>query len=131
MRTKPLILLLILATLLVVAGCAGSKKTAVSPYAGLWSFTVDAGGDIYTGTLTISDEGGAPVGSIYSERDRATIPLENVLFDAPALGFQLRHPMYGRLTAQTTIEGDLLRGSISVPGEGSFQIRGQRKPADT
>lgn len=131
MRSLSSTLLLVVATLLLGAGCAGTRKAAVSPYAGVWTFTVDAAGDLYTGTLTITDEGGAPNGSIYSDRDRATLEMENVTFEAPELGFQIRHPMYGRLTGRTTIEGDQLRGSLAVPGEGSFPLRGHRKPADS
>ncbi len=128
MRAISVVSLSFLGLVLIGSGCAGPKKATVSPYAGVWSFTVDAAGDLYTGTITITDEGGDLAGSIYSDRDRATLPMENVTFEAPSLGFQILHPMYGRLTGQTTIEGEVLRGSLSVPGEGSFQIRGRRTP---
>lgn len=127
---KPLrsisVLILLLALL---AGCAGTKKAALSPAAGTWSFRLDAGSEVRTGSFTVVDTKGELTGSLFDEYNQATLPLSGVAFVAPALTFEVEHPDYGTLKAELTLEADAYQGRLSVPYEGSFPIRGQRAQA--
>ncbi len=122
-----------LALLLVVlapAGCAASREAAVGPAVGEWDYEIATPDGNYTGTLTITGTPGELSGSFYSNDDGGTIPLETVVYEAPAFNCAFVHPQFGRLTVQSTLEEGTLDGTISVPGYGEMPFDATKLAAE-
>ena len=120
----------ILLSVLLVAGCASTKKAAEHPLSGMWEYAVDTPEGVYNGVITIAEANGALMGSITSDALSGAMDLSNLVFAENKLSFKFDSGQYGVLDLNVTVDGDSFAGAISMPGVGDMPVTGSKKMAD-
>lgn len=128
MRTNTLYSILL--TVLLVAGCASTKKAAEHPLVGMWEYAVDTPEGVYNGLVTITEANGSLMGSITSEALSGAMDLTDLTFAENMLSFKFDSGQYGVLDLNATVDGNSFEGALSMPGVGDMPITGSKKMAD-
>ncbi len=120
MRTlKNLFFLLLLAAPLAAVA-------APSPVVGAWNYTFDAGGTVYSGIITVTEQDGVYQGTI-TVADSPASPLDSVKVEGNTLYFEFVAGEYGQMKITATIDGDNFAGDWNAVNFGSFPVSGTRK----
>lgn len=122
--------LVVLFVLVLIAGCAGSKKAARQPHplAGDWTYQVDTPDGTYAGTISLKEaEGGTLDGVIAGEGLSGAAAMTDLMFDANKLTFKFDSGTYGVIGVDVAVAGNAFAGLINVDGVGEMPIKGARK----
>ena len=120
----------LLLSVLLLAGCASTKKAAEHPLSGMWDYAVDTPEGVYNGVISITEAEGSLVGSITSDALSGTMDLTDLIFADNKLSFKFDSGQYGVLDLNVTVDGDSFNGAISVPGIGEMPVTGSKKMGD-
>ena len=120
----------LLLSVLLLAGCASTKKAAEHPLSGMWDYAVDTPEGVYNGVISITEAEGSLVGSITSDALSGTMDLTDLAFADNTLSFKFDSGQYGVLDLNVTVDGNSFNGSISVPGIGEMPVTGSKKMGD-
>lgn len=128
MRLQSLLTLFL--SVLVIAGCASTKKAAEHPLAGMWEYSVDTPEGVYEGLITLAEMDGNLMGTLTSDALDGTVELNNIMFDENnKLAFKFDGGQFGMLDLNVTVNGDTFDGAITVPGVGDLPVNGSKKMA--
>ncbi|MBX2820699.1 MAG: hypothetical protein KTR29_13490 [Rhodothermaceae bacterium] len=127
---RPNTVFTLLLSVLLLAGCASTKKAAEHPLSGMWDYAVDTPEGVYNGVISITEAEGSLVGSITSDALSGTMDLTDLAFADNKLSFKFDSGQYGVLDLNVTVDGNSFNGAISVPGVGEMPVSGSRKMGD-
>ncbi len=103
---------------------SGSAEGEANPV-GTWSYTVETPQGAISGTLTITGSPGNLSGTITGAgQDEAR--LEDVELSGSQLSFAFDAGQFGRVTAEVTLDGDSLDGTLTTPDGEAVSIEGTR-----
>ena len=105
---------------------APSDPNAVVNPAGSWSYAVESPDGEVEGTLTISGSPGDLSGTIETPLSPDPIPLDNVEIEGNLLTFSFSAGPMGTISAELTLDGDELEGTISGADFGGLPMTGTR-----
>ncbi|MEM1093814.1 MAG: hypothetical protein AAGJ10_04350 [Bacteroidota bacterium] len=107
---------LLIAGLLLMAGCAGSKAVSADTIVGTWDYTIEGPGSPSTGTFTIEQSGEELVGEITGEALNGDIALSDIVFENKMVSFKFDSGRLGEIAVRGTVDGSTLSGSIDAVG---------------
>ncbi len=93
--------------------------------AGTWSYSVSSPQGDFDGTLTLTGEPGDLSGAITGP-DGEEIEIENVQLDGADLSFEFDAGQMGAISAEATISGDEMEGTMTLADFGSFPFTATR-----
>lgn len=105
---------------------APSDPNAVVNPAGTWSYTVESPDGEVAGTLTITGNSGRLSGSIETPLSPDPIALDNIELDGNLLTFSFNAGPMGTISANVTLDGDSLDGSVSGADFAGLPMTGTR-----
>lgn len=122
-------LLLVFATLFVLAGCASSQRSTRAA-SGTWTYTVygTPEGDV-NGELRLVASDDALAGEFTSELARRPAPLKDVRLDGQSLAFSASVDIDGDLietATSATLNDDSMEGTMEIAGVGSYRFTATR-----
>lgn len=118
---------LLLLSVFLFAGCAGTKKAAEEmvkaphPLTGVWNYSLDTPQGVYTGVMTFAELESMLTGTITSDdQPDQTAALEDLSFDneMSKLKFKFDGGEFGTLSVNSTMEGDKMNGTMTIGAYG-------------
>ena len=128
MKTNSLFTLLFVFVML--AGCAGSKKAAVHPLAGMWDYAVDTPEGVYEGTINVIEAEGTLMGSLTNSALSGQMDLNGINFLEDQLSFSFDSGTYGIIDVKVDVDGNTFKGLLTIDGIGEMPITGTKKMSD-
>lgn len=93
---------------------------------GTWTLEVRTPDGPIPATLELEAEGGELTGTVSASVLPTPSTIEDVEIDGDRLTFTFRTSQYGRVSADLTVSGSSLSGTVEVPGEGAFDVDGTK-----
>jgi hypothetical protein len=114
------------------AGAAAkpADPKVIASVAGRWSYKVEVPGESQQGTLTLRENNGVLEGEVSSEQAQQSQPIEGASIEDNRVNFSTRFDVGGGQNIvvewNLTLDGDSLKGSVTVGQFGTFGVDGQR-----
>lgn len=112
------------------AGAANGAPTGKVSVAGTWAYEINADGQVFDGTVNLSDNGGALSGTWSSSQLPGANALDNIQLKGNQLSFNSTIDMGGQsmtLDFDLTVDGNTFNGRVRVGPMGTFDIKGNRR----
>lgn len=107
-------------------GSTGEITGEVAAITGTWAYDIESPQGQLSGTIEIEGSEGDVSGRMSSPVDEKTYILDDISFDGESLSFAVDTGEAGVATVSVDISGDSFEGNVSVGGQGSFPITGNR-----
>lgn len=119
--------LLALTLVVLLAGCASSKKAAEThPWVGAWEISIDTPIGVQSGEITVIEEDGQL--KALMDGESGAMDVSNIAFEDNAMNFSIDTGEYGIMDVNLMVEGDALSGTL-LSEYGDMPITGKRKSA--
>ncbi|MBK9492333.1 MAG: amidohydrolase family protein [Haliscomenobacter sp.] len=109
----------------------GAAPADLSKFLGKWSYTIDAGDQVFKGTITLTDDGGK-IGGSWTGADGQSQSLSSPVLKGNDLTFNSTVNMGQELALDfnLTFDGTKFSGKVKAGDFGVFPIEGSKEPRD-